>query len=192
MKKYLLPLLLLAGITACDTPRASYKAGFDFSRIRSVKVETFSSVARQPNSGSVVANEFIRQLLARGLSVKTDDIGGPADVILTGSVNEFQPTRRYLINAQPEDGRHGGRHQDVVVQPPVEVGGSSVYDLGTGDIDGNRVAVSNATVGISAYLKDAATGEIIWSDAFSYEGLDLTTALDGAVHYLLSSLPAHR
>lgn len=179
--------IILAGMLfSCAYPRAAYKTGFDFSKIRTIGVGDFSSVGNEPNSGSVVANEFMRQLLSEGYSVKTAD-AQDADVIMVGNVNEYQPNRRYLINS----GRGNGRQQIVVLQQPVELSGSTAYNLGTafGLGEENKIIVSNATVGVSAYLKDAHTGEILWSNSYSYEGLDLNTALDGTVRYLLRTLP---
>jgi hypothetical protein len=181
-------LLCCTGFLAsCAFPRAAYKPGFDFSRIRTVRIGDFSSVGQAPNSGAVVANEFIRQLLAAGYSV-TDS--NEADVVLIGTVNEYQPNRRYLINT----GQGNGDRRVVVMQQPVELSGNNAYDLGSafGLGDDNKIIVSNATVGVSAYLKDEKNGEIIWSNSYSYEGLDMSTALDGTVRYLLRSLPRDR
>ncbi|MHB9154807.1 MAG: hypothetical protein ACYC5N_03820 [Endomicrobiales bacterium] len=179
----LVPLLF-----SCAVPRAAVKKGFDFSGIRTVRVGSFTSAVSLSNSGAVVANEFIRQLLASGYSVR-NDAAGEADAVLEGNVTEYLPNQRYLMqNVRNDD------PNVVVVQPqfPVEISGSHVYNLGTafGPGEESQIIVSNATVGIAAYLKDARTGDILWSSSFTYEGLDLNTALEGTVRSLLRSWPA--
>lgn len=183
---YLLPVIAL--LCACATPRAALKPGFDFSRIKVVRVGEFTAAPNQANSGAVIANEFVRQLLAMGYIVKTSENDGSADAVLMGSVTEFQPNRRYLIQQQPA----GGRNRTVVVNPPIELGGTSTYDLGTafGLGENSKIVVSNATIGVTAYLRDNASGDVVWSNTYSYEGLDLNSAMEGTVRYLVHSWPA--
>lgn len=192
MKNFILTLsvcIVMLIFSSCAVSRAALKPGFDFSKIQSVKIGDFSSAANQPNSGAVIANAFMRELLLRGFAVKISD-SDSADAVLMGNVSEYQPNRRYLIKV---DNKQNAAAQTIVIQQPIELGGSNTYNLGSafGLGDDNRIIVSNATVGISAYLKDIRTGEIVWSNAYTYEGLDLNTAVEGAVRYLLGSLPKY-
>jgi hypothetical protein len=179
----------LVFLSACASPRVAYKKGFDFSQIHTVSIGDFSSAAGYPNSGAVVAGEFIRQMLSQGYQITTTSAGN-ADAIVYGSVTEFFPNRRYLIQNQ----QGTASQQTIVIQEPVELSGSNVYSLGNamGLGQGNQIVVSNASVGVSAYIKDVRTGEIIWSNAYTYEGLDLNSALEGTVRYMLRSIPAGR
>lgn len=193
MKNFVLTLsvcIVMLVFSSCAVPRAAVKPGFDFSKIKSVKIGEFSSAASQPNSGAVIANAFMGELLQKGFVVRTSD-SDSADAVLMGNVSEYQPNRRYLIKV---DSRQNTTAQTVIVQQPIELGGSNTYNLGSafGLGDDNRIIVSNATVGISAYLKDTRTGEIVWSNSYTYEGLDLNTAVEGAVRYLLGSLPTYK
>jgi hypothetical protein len=194
MKQLYIPgIALLFGLLAgCASPRAAYKAHFDFDHIRSVEVGSFTSAEYASHSGPAVAGEFMRQLLSAGYTVKTAPQAEGVDVVLGGSVIEYQPNRRYLVQ---NGGGNAGR-QVVVVQPPVELGGNNTYNLGPvfgPDETTGHVIVSNATIGVSAHLKDAKTGEVLWSGMYTYEGLDLNTALEGAVRYLLRSwVPRYR
>jgi len=175
--------------SGCASPRVAFKQGYDFTRIKTVKVGDITPVNKRSNSGDVVANEFIRQLLAAGYTVKTGD-DGAYDVVLEGNVTEYLPNNRYLIQTNKTD----GAKKVVVINQPVELSGTSAYNLGStfGLGEDSRVVVSNATVGVSAFLRDAVTGEIVWSNTYSYEGLDLTTAMEGVVRYLLRSWPGKR
>jgi hypothetical protein len=178
--------LALCFVASCAIPRAAYQSGFDFSKVKTIQIGDFSAAPNQSNSGQIVSSEFIRQLLNSGYKVRTTESEG-VDVILYGDVLEFQPNRRYLIT----DTSAGQSANVIITQPPIEVGGSNTYNLGSafGLGDNNKVIVRNSTVGVSAFLKDKKTGEIIWSNSYTYEGLDLESALSGAVGYLARSIP---
>lgn len=180
-------LIVFLFICSCASPRAAYKKGFDFSGIRDIRVGNFSSFGGNSNSGPVVAGEFIRQLINSGYSVKQSPSDN-VDAVIEGNVTEYYPNRRFLIQVAQKEGTG---NNVVIYQSPVEISGSNVYNLGSafGLGEENRVVVSNATIGISAMLKDARTGEVVWSNMYTYEGLDLGTALEGTVKYLLRSLP---
>ncbi|MCL2798706.1 MAG: hypothetical protein FWD54_00255 [Endomicrobia bacterium] len=173
---------------SCASNRAVIKPDYDFASVRTVRVGNFSSADNFANSGDMVQSAFIRQLLARGFMVVTDP-NSNADVVIEGSVTTFSPDRRYLVRMPPDDGRRGhwrGGHRDMV-----EVGGSNVYDLGPafGFNDGSRVIASNATVGVFAFMTDIRTGKVVWSISQTNEGLDLSSALDGVVRFMVRTIP---
>ncbi|OGS17107.1 MAG: hypothetical protein A2219_04615 [Elusimicrobia bacterium RIFOXYA2_FULL_50_26] len=194
MKKYLFYFFYITFpvcifFSGCASPRVAFKQGYDFTRIKVVKIGEITPATKKSNSGAVIANEFIRQLLAAGYTVKTAD-DGAYDVVLEGNVTEYLPNNRYLIQTNKAD----GATKVVVINQPVELSGTNAYNLGSafGLGEDSRVVVSNATVGVSAFLRDAVTGEVVWSNTYSYEGLDLTTAMEGVVRYLLRSWPVKR
>lgn len=184
--KYLLQLLLIVLLCSCVAPRSAYKKNYNFADIKTISVGKFSSFKGSGNSGSVVENEFVKQLIELGYSVKINELSN-TDVILSGSVSEYFPNRRFLIR----ESQSNGQQNVVVAEPAVEISGSHVYNLGSAfGLEGNnQIVVSNATVGIYAYIKDIKTGEVVWSNSYAYEGLDLNTALESTVKYLLNSLP---
>ena len=176
-------------LPGCASQRAFVKQDFNFASIQTVRVGNFTPASGQPNSGSIVSSAFIRQLLERGYTIVTGD--SEADAVIEGSVITFMPERRFLIRT-PDNRRSGHDHIFVHGSDMVEIGGSNVYDLGPafGSDGGNsRIMASNATAGIAAHMVDTATGKIVWSNSQTFEGLDLTSALNGAVRFLLRSLP---
>ncbi|MCL1972171.1 MAG: LPS assembly lipoprotein LptE [Endomicrobia bacterium] len=176
-------------LTGCASNRAFIKQDFHFASIQTVRVGNFTPASGQPNSGSVVRSAFIRQLLERGYTIVTGD--SEADAVIEGSVISFMPERRFLITT-PDHRSSGHNHIFIHGNDMVEIGGSNVYDLGPafGLGGGNsRIMASNATVGIAAHMIDTATGKIVWSNSQTFEGLDLISALNGAVRLLLRSLP---
>jgi hypothetical protein len=195
IKKLFVPAVFFIFLSSCASTRAVIKKDYDFESVKTVKVGAFASDAEYVNSGSTVQSSFIRQLLAQGYSVKVDP-NSHADVTIEGSVMTYTPDKKYLVRMPDENryrSRRDARHSQSVVYTSdiTEISGSSMYDLGSafGLGESNKIMASNATVGIYAYMVDNETGEIVWSDSYTYEGLDLASALDGAVKYILRSLP---
>lgn len=195
MKKIFFPAVFFLVLAACASPRAVIKKDYDFASVKTVKVGSFAADAEYSNSGSAVQSAFIRQLLAKGYRVKVDR-NAETDVIIEGSITTYAPDKKYLVRL-PEEDRFHNRRDTRYVQPVIytsditEISGSTMYDLGPafGLGEPNKIMASNATVGVYAYMSDTKTGEIVWSDSYTYEGLDLSSALDGAVKYILRSLP---
>lgn len=195
IKKIIFPAVFFLIMSSCASPGAVIKQGYDFRAVKSIRVGKFVPAADYSGSGGAVQNAFIRQLLAKGYNVKAGH-DSEADVIIKGSVTAYVPDKKYLIMLSGEDGFHGRRDSSrpypvIFTRDITEIGGSSMYDLGSafGLREPNKIMSSNATVGVYAYMEDGATGEIVWSDSYTYEGLDLSSALDGAVRYILRSLP---
>jgi hypothetical protein len=193
MKKIFFPAVFFLILSACASPRAVIKKDYDFASVKTVRVERFAADAQYSNSGNAVQSAFIRQLLAKGYGVTVD---GNADAVICGSITTYAPDKKYLIRLPEEDRFHNkrdGRYAQPVIYTSdiTEISGSTMYDLGPafGLNEPNKIMASNATVGIYAYMVDSATDEIVWSDSYTYEGLDLSSALDGAVRYILRSLP---
>ncbi|MDR1195964.1 MAG: hypothetical protein LBL00_05760 [Endomicrobium sp.] len=192
INKIFLPAVFFLIMSACASPQAVIKPDYDFASIRSVRVGRFTSNTDYSNSGSVVQNAFIRQLLAKGYNVKAGGREAESDVIIRGSVTTYTPDKKYLIRLPEDDGFGRGAYPVIYTSDITEISGSTMYDLGPalGLNEPNKIMASNATVGIYAHMEDSQTGEIVWSDSYTYEGLDLASALDGAVKRILRSLPS--
>jgi len=183
-------ILLLLFIFSC-TPRVAIKPGFDFTQVKSVGIGDFISYGNFNNSAELVKDEFTRQLIKMGYNVKRGKEG--MDYIFEGTVTEFSPTKRYLFYFGDKD-----KQQQIIIGTlGLEISGSNVYSLGSAfGLKDSEILVSNATCGLTARLVDTKTGEIIWTNSFSYEALDIQYAVEGVVSYLLRSLvkpyPYHR
>jgi hypothetical protein len=188
IKKIFLLSVFFVLLSSCVVHRAVIKQDYNFAAVKTVCVGNFAD-AQYENSGVAVQSSFVKALMARGFNVVTGN-KIKADVLIEGSLTTFQPDKKYLVRMPQYERRHR-RHNIVYDNDIVEIGGSSMYDLGTafGLGENNRIMVSNATVGINAYMVDTKTGEIVWSDSYTYEGLDLTAALNGAVRYIVRTIP---
>lgn len=191
LKIILIPAVFFLILSGCASTRAVIKQDYDFSSVKSVRVGRFTSNGNYSNSGSAVQNAFISQLLSKGYNVKTGR-NAETDAVIRGSVTTYIPDKKYLVR-QSGDGRvYDGRDVYIYANDITEVGGGTMYDLGPafGLNEPNKIMASNATVGVYAYMEDSATGEIVWAYSYTYEGLDLAAALDGAVKHILRSLPS--
>jgi len=190
--KFYILLLIAFCFSGCVSSNAVYKQDYDFSKIKNVYVENGSYSSQT----QAIRDSIIKQLMSKGFNLKASSTD--ADIIVDYSITEYQPSKKYLIHkedpfppAHPA-GMHGPGHVNsvVVYNDPVEIGGSSVYDLGTAfGVDNATVIASNATVGVSLTIKDVATKDIIWTNSYTYEGLDLTSAVDGVIRYILKAFP---
>ncbi|MFH1260026.1 MAG: hypothetical protein ABII74_09535 [Elusimicrobiota bacterium] len=180
-------------------PRAAILQGYDFTRIKRIAVLDFSG--QEVNSGKIVADEFVRQFMYRGIDVvdrktagedtrkKTnflkslkDDLG--IDAIVQGTVTEYMPSQKFIVflGSQNSTGV-------VALNPMVPIGGKTVYSEGTAfGLPDSQIVTVSATIGVSANLVDTSTGQVVWSGNYTYEGLDIMTATENLVAYLLKSL----
>jgi cytochrome c biogenesis protein ResB len=186
MRKKGIVYLVLLILVGCAPTRVAYKTEYDFSRIRSVGVVSFTS--EKAGVGTIVRDEFVRQLVSRGIEVKMfeklEEIK-EVDVALTGTVTQYLPDRKYLVYLGPETAE-----QTIYVSQPIEVGSANVYGWGGAfGVEGeSQILLTNATVGVSAQIVDLATGEVVWANSYSYEGLDIQSTTERVVSYLLRSL----
>ena len=177
MKKIIILTLAALALFGCAV-RYSVKKGYDFTKIKRIAVCDFSGSYSFANSGDVVADEFVLQMLEKGYNViernkvnllirernldstdysKLGKLLG-VDAILTGSVSKY-----------------------------AEDAGRTVYST---DANGNartEIAMSRAVVGVSARLIDVNTGEIIWTARNDDEAFDISNAVTFVVAGLLDS-----
>jgi len=183
----LLSILLfsfLALLFGC-APRTAIKKDYDFTKINRIGVLEFTGYEYGMNSGSAVADEFIRQLMFRGFDVierermesllreqhlasgklldpeTVKEVGklSGVDALITGTVTRYIPERKDTIYFQDETGQVR----------------SEVFLIG-------------AEAGINARMFDVQTGLIVWASSYTYESFDMEGALRGTVSSLLNSL----
>jgi len=169
--------------SGCATTKTVVKKGYDFSNIKKIAVLKFSGIG-----GEAVANEFIRQFLASGISVidrsgteTVDSKSLGVDAVISGNVVEFNPSNKLLIFKEKGD--------IVISDRAYPISGTTVLPTGSafGLEDANVFSVS-ASVSVSAKMTDATTGEVVWSDSNSYEALDINTAVELITSSFKSSL----
>ncbi|MBI4396635.1 MAG: hypothetical protein HY548_06040 [Elusimicrobia bacterium] len=172
-------------LASCQAPRMAMKPGVDFTGIRSIAV-----IDQNREEKNAVTDEVVRHLLQNGYRVTV--ASSPAslrgeDAYLDITVSRFQPDKQYLV---PFDPRDNELRDDIILVTPVELSGRNVYpSLGVPGLEESQVFVSNATVSLSAKLMDPQSREALWSHSVTYEGLDLDSAVQGAVESLMKQFP---
>ena len=156
-------------------------------------------------SGSIVADEFIRQLIYSGVDVverqhmerlmeerhirastaTSEQIQETAhllgvDAFFTGTVSLYQPDQRFLVTLTDED--------NLVEQPVIEMKGSKYYQKDQHVDDDAYVLSVGAVVSVSARLIDARTGSVVWADNATYEALQASDAVASIISNFLHSL----
>ncbi len=203
MIKNLFLLIISFFIVSCAATGAVYKQDYNFSNVKNVYVED-SSYSQQTQA---IRDSIVKQLMSKGYNLKSTS--GEADIIVSYSITEYQPGKKYLIRNNDFDNINHGNHPpppnssnsnsphhhnnvnvNVYNTESLEIGGSSVYDLGPAfGVRDSRIIASNATVGVSLTMRDVSTNDIIWTNSYTYEGMDLMSAVNGVVRYILKSFP---
>ncbi len=190
--KYFAALALLC-LTACVSPRVVVKPGYDFSQIRSIAVIEQMNEERQ-----AVTDEVVRQLIPLGYKVTvvySDESATKADALLQINVSQYLSDKKYMVQLGRSDNRRDGfgrrRGRDVIVMnPTTEVPGTVYPAMGVPGLEDAQILASNSTVSLSFRLLDADTREVVWSSAARYEGLDLASAVEGAVDTVVKHFPS--
>jgi len=184
--KYIIPILCFFSlfITGCMSARSVVKKNYNFSAVKKVAVLKFSGPG-----GDAVSNEFIRQFLEAGINVvdKTDTVfvhdlkSLQVDAVVGGNVVEFNPSSKFLVFKD--------KGNVILSDRTVPISGTTVLPTvnAFGLEDANVYSVS-ASVTVSAKMLDAGTGEVVWSDSGSYEGLDINTAVEVVISSFRRSL----
>ena len=202
IKNLALFILSVFIIVSCTSTGAVYKQDYNFSNIKNVYVDE-SSYSDQTQA---IRDSIVKQLMSKGFNLKSTS--SEADIIVSYSITEYQPSKKYLIrnnnynqpiyrngNVPPPPpnsslNHHNNVNVNVYTNEALEISGSSVYDLGTAfGVRDSRIIASNATVGVAITMKDVSSNDIIWTNSYTYEGMDLMSAVNGVVRYILKSFP---
>ncbi|OGF48759.1 MAG: hypothetical protein A2231_13280 [Candidatus Firestonebacteria bacterium RIFOXYA2_FULL_40_8] len=186
MKKTSIALLILAVFLAgCSSQRVATRKDYNFANIKRVAILGFSSHMDYRNSGDVVADGFVLQLMNRGFKVvernkinsilseqqlatmnkldeetvkKVGKILG-VDAILTGSVIKYIEDKKTVIYYNDKDGAPASQSN-----------------------------LQLAEISVSARLFDVETGEIVWSGSDHDSGFEISDAIFGVAQSLVSSI----
>ncbi len=184
MKKITILLLFFIFTIGCGI-RVAIKKDYNFSSIHRIAVLNFSNYYTDINSGRVVADEFVHQLIKSGFDVverseldtllREKKLAGTTnisvnsaksigkilgvDTFITGTVTKFIPDNKERIYFKDEQGN---------IQ--------------------EETFLIEAEVGVTARMIDVNTGYIVWSASYNYEGFDIESSVSTVVSTLLNSL----
>jgi hypothetical protein len=141
---------------------------FEASRVKQISVAAFGGPG-----GQAASDEFVRQLLGTGIGVT--DAHHPGNVLLEGTVSDYKANNQLMVFLGDDN---------PMITPSAQ-GSPAEATLASHK---SPMASVVASVGIQARLVENATHRIVWADSFTYEGLDLPTALNAVVGALTTSL----
>ncbi|MFH1239400.1 MAG: GNA1162 family protein [bacterium] len=160
-------------ITGCVSSRAAIKSDYDFTKIKRIGVLRFANYSKNVSSGAAVADEFIRQLLIKNINV----------------VERINLDR--LI--QEQDLNSSGYLNPETAKKAKELLGVDAIITGTVMEYSPRVRrqqsdITTAEVSISARMIDVETGSVVWANSYTYDAMDIQTAIEWTISDLLNSL----
>ena len=158
------------------------KPGYDFSKVKRISVQPFGG-----SGGDAMSNELVRQLVGTSLNVSEKKQG--ADALLVGAVTEFKPGDKLMVFLGDTPTTNSAGQTVVVTNPVVTLSGTQVTPQGSAmGLPNTQVVSVSASVGVIARLVDAKTNDVVWSDTYSYEGLDIQSAMQAVISSLVKSL----
>lgn len=198
MKKRILPALLL--LSACATPNVAVNPRADFTAVKRVAVLSFGG-----QQGDLAADLMTQSLLARGADVverqrlnavmeeqrlTSSTAFDPStakqlgrllgvDALFVGTVAESTPQSSYIVS-----GAENARRATVE-----RVSGGSVYSEGTVlGLPNSQLLSTTANVSLVSRMVDVQTGSVLWAASMSYEGFDVSSAMNGITEAFARSL----
>jgi hypothetical protein len=176
------PALLVAALIASpgcvSRPVVVKTEAFDFANVHRVCVVPFHGPG-----GDLVTNEFVRQLVASGLTVsKTSE---HVDAILSGTVTDYRPNNKVLIFVGKV--KIPAHEETVEISNPVVSPGGpdeNTQSLAFGTQLPQLVG-SFGSINVTAVLSSPITQKPVWANDASYEALEATGAVQPAVHTLV-------
>lgn len=187
--------LSLSALSSCASyPRAASKPGFNFSSIQTVEIQAKESLSPL----------ISRELLELGVSPLSSNKGlrGKGDAILKIALAREHPERRYVIQTAKkkisssvstarsgEETVNSVSFEDEPTQAPIEVQGGFPHTQTFLGAPESKIIATYAQVSLTAELIRPQNAEIVWAGSFAYEGVDLDSALEGAVRGLIRQIP---
>ena len=191
-------LIFVLAVAACcfsscrSIERSASKEGFSFAQIKTVELSADSNLSA-----------FIsKELLLTGISaISSKHALRGADGVLKVTINRETPDKKYLIrprkikreNTLSQTNPTASSTQVTFIEEdghsPIEVSGTLPMVTQSFGAGGEVLLASYAQVVLSGELIHSGTGDVLWAGSYSYEGLDLESALEGAARGLVQSVP---
>ncbi|MBI4369865.1 MAG: hypothetical protein HY547_06525 [Elusimicrobia bacterium] len=183
-------------ISCRSLPKSASKPDVNFSIIKNVQINA------KDNISPIVA----RELLLAGISPRVhvgEDLN--VDAILKVTTTAQNPEKRYIVKTSKRQLTQttsvtGSSDQiassvEYIEDPghsPVEVSGTQPFVQSVWGAADAQMIGTYAQVFLSGELISPQDGSILWAGGYTYEGIDLQGAIEGAVRGLVRELPIGR
>ncbi len=169
-------------------PFAVVREDYDFSKINRVGVLDFSSYEKEGyRTGSAVADEFVRQLMTKGMDVverqRLNAVLREHNLMHSGMVDLNEEARKKMKKVLGIDALITG----TVIKSLPDRKDVIYFKDEDGEIK-SKIFLIDAELGISARMIDVDTGLIIWSGSYTSSSFDIEGAINYTVSVLLNSL----
>ena len=180
MKKLSIALIALILLASSCSVRYTIKKDYDFSKIKRLAVINFSGNSSFRNSGEVVADEFVMQMIGKGYNVIERN---KLDVLLRekslSDQSDYKQIGRLLGVDAIITGSVVKYHENME---------QTVYTTDSTGRTTSQIIMTQAEVELSARMIDAATGEIVWTARNGDVAFELSDAVGYAASGLIDSL----
>ena len=172
--------------TYCATQQPLIRPGYDFSKVKAIKVQDINDFPYAEGSGNIIFSALSDYLMDLGLTVVEGQ--NPSDAIMVCSISDFTDQRAVYIPIEIVD--KGTSTEKAYAAS--DYSGSTTSEKDT-SIKGSvkrtkEIRYIDAAVGLKLQLLDVHKSVAIWSSDFTYSALNqkdaLNKCIDGALRPL--------
>jgi tetratricopeptide (TPR) repeat protein len=136
------------------------------------------------DGGPEAAEELGRALAAIGLAAVNEN----PEAVLSASLVEYNPKRKLMISIGATPVVTANGQKVTVYNPILSLNGPLQPHSSAIGLNNPQIVAESVSIGLSARLQQLPDGKPVWADAYSYERLDLPSALQAVVRSLALSL----
>jgi TolB-like protein len=174
-----LAMLLLAGCAPRPAPKAEVPAAPAIHRIAVLPI--------QGEGGAEATRVIVQALKGSGVDIVADQ--NKADALLSGQVTDYQARQKSTLFLGPTQIQSSADTSSKSSNPIFSLhSAQNVAQISAMNPGNPQMVTENAVVGLSIRLQDASHRQLVWSDAYTYEMLDLASALQKVAWTLARSL----
>lgn len=149
------------------------------------KIHRVGVLPVEGEGGADAFHELVRQLLGAGFEV-TEPTKKP-DAWVSARMTEYKTANKQIVFLGEHRSVEAATNAPVVTNPVVS-GMGTVVDGSTLGKPKSQMVLVNAVTGMQIRLMDPASKSVLWVQEFSYEGVDVASALEAMTHVLVHAL----
>ncbi|MBI4669333.1 MAG: hypothetical protein HY747_09155 [Elusimicrobia bacterium] len=191
-------LALLALPSCSSVPQSAARPDFNFMKIKAIEIRA------KDNLSPLISREL---LLAGVKALSSSQSKVIPDAILHVVVARENPEKRYVVQSVKKKAQQqtsvssdvsgvssqvsqAMQYEEDLGSNPIEFSGSAPpYSQSVWGAPDSRLVAAYAQVSLAGELLQMSTGEVLWAGSYTYEGMDLTAALEGAARGFIRAIP---
>ena len=188
-------LFIISYYTAGCWSNPAIKSSYNFKNVENITIDTINDHNKTSGSGLIIQRNIAHSFLKYGFDVKEDENGilivnvgnGNQTLELSCIITDFTDSELIVVPFRYEDKGYTKTTIDQSAdananKKNANSSASSTTTTHAGTINqGKRIEYTRSRVGIMFEILDQNSGNLVWSNAYWYSGLDLQQTTDTCV-----------